>query len=114
MAKKKATKSKSPKKTATKKKAVKRVVKKKTAKASSNGKVTQSKKGKASTYPWEKWIDRKTPVTLEKKDYNCTPESLRVMAYQRAREMNKKITVSVDKETGEIKISPRKAAKSKK
>lgn len=55
--------------------------------------------GRRQVYPWEKWFNRKTTLTLKREDYTATPVSMVVMLRTKAKEFGKKITVKVHHDT---------------
>lgn len=62
--------------------------------------------GRPPIYPWERWLLRKTPITLKPTDYRAKQRGMCVMIREKAGKFG--VTVSVyPQEDGSIKIVPR-------
>lgn len=51
-------------------------------------------------YPWNKWTDGETWEVVHGKDFTCTPGSLVVYLYHKARELNTHVRTSIVRGTG--------------
>ena len=70
---------------------------------------TKRSKHNRKYYPWDKWLSRTRPITLEpNRDFTCTQESMAVMVRTRALEYQKRVTVNKNQD-GSITIRQRKS-----